>query len=346
MNNFRFLVGLVAGIVVLKLWGLGPNGAIGVLAGFLAFVWFWNYVLGRLPARKKIINFIFSVFLIVTLAGSAGWWLYDGYIGPSTQLTREALKAARDAADLENYLRLNPRMYNSRAAITNQLQWLQDQLGHTHKAKFATIRQQVLDGALSPEEAWNQTQNLLKEEQEYRKKTEDVTLALLKVEKKEKRGGVGTGTTLFLLAGLFGIFGLIPKFPAKGFWWFAGGIALAVGMVLWLSPGAAEKLLATENGGPVQAATATLLPRSGVFDLKPNEITHTGIQYDEGDRVNLKQTRRPPVTYYWEGSKRTLQISKEEFNGIGLGPTSPFSNIWLKGGDRPTTVTVTVYPNK
>lgn len=75
--------------------------------------------------------------------------------------------------------------------------------------------------------------------------------------------------------------------------------------------------------------------------VEPGTITKTGIHYKAGDTITLRQIGEETTNYYILGDV-TTEVSSREFVGSSAGPTKPNDTVWLKGGDRPTMVAISI----
>ncbi|MBI5306320.1 hypothetical protein HZB04_01920 [Candidatus Wolfebacteria bacterium] len=167
--NWKRFFGLTAGVIAMRVVGFIPS--IWIAASFIVVIWFWSFLAGQFPARSRLINWSFAILLIVSISATIGWNLYVAYVEPYSGMSREALKRAKIARDLKTSLWLNPEMLKSRIGLANQLQLLQDAVGEKQEEELGKIRDGLKNGLISPKDAWEKTETILKEESEYRQKT-------------------------------------------------------------------------------------------------------------------------------------------------------------------------------
>ena len=110
----------------------------------------------------------------------------------------------------------------------------------------------------------------------------------------------------------------------------------------WKSSG---KSCPTVTAKKVPGRTKTFRTQGGqVFPpvkLEPGQVTDTGIHYKAGDLLTFGQIGEPS-RFYVVGSRGDREILTKNYSGRGLGPTDANTTIWLRGGEQPTTVAITV----
>ncbi len=263
--NWQLLGGVVLGVLILRVVGFIPSTWLAL--GFVALVWFWNYLLTHFQTQKRLINWGLGLMLVLGIAGTTGWNIYTHYFQPYTTRSRAAGERARLEADLETAMRINPQMLRSRLALNSQLQYLQDNIGDRHATDLQAIQQQLAGGQLTPEEAWGATLDILKQEKEYRAKSQEAISQL------SEPPTPGNGRSLAWKLGLIGLFllgiSLIPRvqIPGKK---FAGGIGMAfliIGLILWVFPAIPEKI------GEIAEATTISSPPPATPQTQEQVIT-------------------------------------------------------------------------
>lgn len=175
--NWKNFFGIAIGIIALRVVGLIPS--IWLAAGFVVVVWFWSYLLDQFPRKKRLINWSLSILLIASITGTIGWNLYVSYIQPYSEMSGAAWERAKFAADLKMSLRLNPDMLKSRRELAGQLQSLQDIMGDQQEKKLFDIRRRLQSRLITPQEAWGDTEKILKEESEYRERVKKAVSQIL-----------------------------------------------------------------------------------------------------------------------------------------------------------------------
>ncbi|MBU1519341.1 hypothetical protein KJ973_01445, partial [Patescibacteria group bacterium] len=227
------IAGIAGGLIGLRLVGIIHD--IWLVVGLVALVLFWEFLVSQFPNYKKLINWGLGALLAVSLVTTVGHNIYISHVKPNIPFSSAASERALIGADLEATLRISPSMLDSRTALAGHLQEVQKHLGAQHYASLQKIQQQLTAGDLTTQEAWEKTQLILEEEQEYRAKMQNATDQLSAV-----RSPRSSGSKLALVGILLLLIAFIPKalpIPGKK---ACGGIGIAlivIVLILWALPG-------------------------------------------------------------------------------------------------------------
>lgn len=276
MMGWKTIVWLLVGI--LGLWFTGFIVYLWALAGLIIFILLWGYVVSQVPAtataQRKLINWGFGIFLVLSILATAGSNVYKNYIEPRLpENTFAALERARIAADMEGALKANPQMLKSRLEMMTQLQRLQNHIGEKHQAQIWTIRQRLQNGDITPEQAWIETMAIAKEEKKYRDQTLEAVSGLSPVS-PWSLGSKAALAGLFLLAVVI----FVPAgvtLPGRKLVGLAAVLLLLTALGLWmfpeLQPVVAGKLPARGGGNKVAPSHGQPSVISTGITLKPGQ---------------------------------------------------------------------------
>jgi hypothetical protein len=337
--NFIIAFGVTLALIALRLFLL-PAEFTWPAVGIILTLWGWSWLVTKdsMKNHAKHINLVFSVIIGAAVISTVGYNIYQGYIKPNTPHTRTALAHGKNAADLEGWLKLNPPNLQSRGELAGQLQWLQNQLGDHQAKKLEAIRNNLGANTISLENAWRQTEILVAEEIQYRRKIKENTARLSSAD-----GSLG-GELIWLGIIFLGIgVGILLinayvskiKIPAGKLIASLGALALLGGITITqltpLKNYFQNGVTQTGGLGPGVAAKTT-----GTFQVPPGQIINTGIFMNAGQSAHFSQ----PCArlFYLKGTQYDVPVRSKKWSDKWNSP----GQIGLRGGPVATTVTVTL----
>ncbi len=161
------LLGIIGALIVLRIF-LAPW--FWPLATAIGIIWGWDYLRRQFPDHKRLV----SMIMVVVTVLATGPYLYE-FVSPYNERSVDAGKRRLLSWDMWRAKKIDPPMLKSRNELSDQSQWLQDQIGAQHSQIMARIRADRNSGRITMAQALEQTMAVQNETERYQKQIADIS---------------------------------------------------------------------------------------------------------------------------------------------------------------------------